>query len=646
MARPGPRLWPVSIAVVIGTCLGGAVLWLQAGLVGSIGSLAWGSWGFQSHLSAAAEGVTGEGYEVAIAQYRAADDSASRVAASADSSQIDAIARVPGITTAVSNWKQLASAMSDITSTTGEMLSLYGELSGKEGGAKIFSDGAINIPQLNSLPPRVSAAQAALTSAEADLRSIQADTKAARLLDLARDKALTEMRPVQRAVAALVDLAPLLPDALGAKGPRRYLVAIGNQAEMRASGGAPLTLVMVEFDNGRITIPIKGQTSTQLFPPLNAPVEWWGPRRNPFFKKNPRDKPFVVTNTHPSLLFSGREMAGAWQGGGYPAVDGIVTLDLTAIAAVLQATGPVPSEAYGLVDGAKLGQILLVDAYANFGQEEAATRQLANQQLLDELLTRLLSGDELVNAAQAIASTAPGRHFQVWMENPAFEQLALDSGASGQVSDPGTGDWSAMYTQNGNQSKVDVFQQRNVSVSVQLSDDGSAQVTQQMTVANATPTDRPEGPPERIGYETMWLKAAYLMYVPDAAVDYAVDYPEGFLVRPFKGHIQLGRGWVDDGFGHKLIRVVGWTAPGGQATVGVSYRLPAGTFATDVPGRLAYTLQAEPQSLWNNSVLTVSVTAPRGWSPVPQGGMNLVGSTLTASAVQDAPVNVTMEFIR
>lgn len=646
MARARSRTWPLAIAIILAACAGAAVLWLQGGLVGAIGSLGWGSWGFQSHLSAAADGVTGEGYDVAMAEYLAADESAKRVNASAASAQMDVIAKIPGITTAVANWKQLASAMSDITSTTGEMLSLYGELSGNAGGAKIFSDGAINIPQLNSLPPRVSAANASLISAQTDLLGIQADTQAASLLDRTRDKALTEMRPVQRAVAALVDLAPLLPDALGAKGPRRYLVAIGNQAEMRASGGAPLTLVMVEFDDGRITIPIKGQTSTQLFPPLNAPVEWWGPRRNPFFKKNPRMKPFVVTNTHPSLLFSGREMAGAWQGGGYPEVDGIVTLDLTAIAAVLQATGPVQSEAYGLVDGAKLGQILLVDAYANFGQEEAATRQLANQQLLDELLTRLLSGDELVGAAQAIASTAPGRHFQVWMENEQFEQLAIDSGASGQVMDPSTGDWSAMYTQNGNQSKVDVFQQRNVSVNVQLESDGSARVTQQMTVANATPSDRPEGPPERIGYETMWLKAAYLMYVPDAAVDYSVNYPEGFLVRPFKGHIQLGRGWVDDGFGHKLIRVVGWTPPGGQATTGVSYRLPAGTFSTDDPGRLAYSLQAEPQSLWNNSVMTVSVTAPQGWSPVAQAGMNLVGSTLTASAVQDAPVNVQMEFTR
>ena len=621
-------------------------MWMQVGLLGSFASLGWGAWGFQSHLSAAADGVTGGGYEQAVAEYELAVDSANRVTASADSPQTDVVSIIPGLGVAARNWEKLASAMGAITASTGEMLGLYGELSGKEGGPKIFSDGAINIPQLRLLPPRVRAVSEAVSEAERDLTSIKTESPFASILNRARRSALKEMKPVQRAVAALDDLAPLLPGALGADGPRRYLIAIGNQAEMRAAGGAPLSLVMVEFDNGRITIPIKGQTSTQLFPPLNAPVKWWGPARNPFFKENPRDRPFVVTNTHPSLLFSGREMAGAWSGGGFPIVDGVVTLDLTAIAAVLKATGPVESSAYGQVDGDKLGEILLVEAYQDFGQEDAVARQQANQQLLDDLLNRLLSGDELVNAAQAIASTAPGRHFQVWMEDEALEQLALVSGASGQVTDPGGGDWSALYTQNGNQSKVDVFQQRNVLVSVQLGADGSARVSQQLTLTNATPADRPEGPPERIGYETMWLKSAFIMYVPDAAVDYKAGYPQGFLIRPFKGHRQLGRGWVDDGFGHKMIRVVGWTPPGGQTTVSVSYSLPPGTFTTADPGVLEYNLQADPQSLWNASVLTVTVNAPSGWVPEPTEGMIVKGGTMSASAVQEGPVNVTMRFRR
>ena len=214
------------------------------------------------------------------------------------------------------------------------------------------------------------------------------------------------------------------------------------------------------------------------------------------------------------------------------------------------------------------------------------------------------------------------------------------------MTDPKTGDWSALYTQNGNQSKVDVFQQRNVLVTAQVAQDGSARVSQQMTVTNATPPDRPVGPAERIGYETSWLKSAYILYVPDAAFDYSASYPDGFTVRPFVNHPQLGRGWAQDGFGHRLIRIVGWTAPGGQNSVSISYQLPAGTFAGQTPGTLDYVIQAEPQSLWIDSVITVQVSGPDGWTPVAQRGMTVQGGTGTISAVQSGTVNAIISFER
>jgi len=230
------------------------------------------------------------------------------------------------------------------------------------------------------------------------------------------------------------------------------------------------------------------------------------------------------------------------------------------------------------------------------------------------------------------------------MKESRLENLALQAGVAGVVSDPGTGDWSAMYTQNGNQSKVDVFQQRNVLVTANLEADGSARVTQQLTVNNATPADRPDGPPERVGYETMWLKSAYILYVPDAARDYSTSYPSGFTVRPFKGHSQLGNGWVDDGFGHRMIRLVGWTPPGGQSAVSISYTLPAGTFSTDRAGRLEYKILSEPQSLFIPSTLTLQVTGPQGFTPVKQAGMKITDATATLSAVQSGPVEATIRF--
>ena len=646
-----------GLGVLTAVVFGGVVLWLQVGVAYSLVLLGSGGVGLQDHLSKAADGLTAGDYSAGETEYELALESVELLERSITLPQVGLLGRLEGFPVAVTNWHEVVAASNAISQATGELLDLYGDLAGKSGSQKIFSDGAVDIDRLEQVSPRVDAVLASLADAEASLNAIQTEGRWTEGLNDVLNRALVEMAPVTAAVGVLVDIAPVLPQALGADGPRRYLIAVGNQAEMRASFGAPLTLVMVEFDDGRISIPVKGQTSTELYPPLNAPVQWFGPAYNPFFKGNQRNRPFVVTNTHPNLVFSAQEMAGAWAGGNYPDVDGVVTLDLTTIAAVLEATGPIESPVYGTVSADEIGKILLVDAYQEFGQDDAVARQEANQQLLDDLLVRIISGDDLVNVAQAVASTAPGRHFQVWMKDNRLELLAVDSGAAGIVDDPQTGDWSAMYTQNGNQSKVDVFQQRNQLVVVNLSEDGSAQVRQQLTLTNATPPDRPEGPPERIGYETSWLKNAYIMYVPKAARNYRVDYPQDFNVRPFAGHgrRQLGGGWIDDGLGNTMIRVVGWTPPGGQSAITLSYDLPPGTFSTNAsptdpqvdarqPMSLEYRLRAEPQALFVAPTLTVQVTPPAGWRPVTVPGMQVSEGTATVSAVLDQPREVGIRF--
>jgi hypothetical protein len=655
--RPSLTRPRTVLGLVLALGVGAVVFSFQASLVVGLGQFAVGGYGLQEHLSKAADGLTSGDYDAGAREQASARSSVDRLAASTEGMAVDVISRIPGLDLAVANWQQSIRAADAITTATGELITLYGDLSGKSGTSKIFQDGAIDLTLLDRVPGQVTDVQKNLRQARKALNSIETTTAATQPLGAFRDQALQEMEPVQVAVDALVDIAPLLPQALGSDAPRRYLVAIGNQAEMRASFGAPLSLVMVEFDNGEISIPIRGQTSTELFPPLNAPVEWYGPALNPFFPGNTRFRPFVVTNTHPNLLFSAQEMAAAWEGGGFPRVDGIIALDLTAIAAVLEATGPIESPVYGQVNGERLGELLLVEAYQQFGQDDALARQAANQELLDQLLTRLLSGDDLITVAQAIASTAPGRHFQVWMRERSMQLLAMQSQVAGVVADPGIGDWAAVYTQNGNQSKVDVFQQRNILKQVFLQPDGSATINQIITTTNATPADRPEGPPERIGYETSWLKNAYLIYSPPNATNKRVAYPNGFTVRPFKGHArdQLGGGWVDDGFGYPLIRVVGWTPPGGESVISVTYDMPPGTFVSgDLPedadlsslDAVEYRVQAEPQALFEDQTLTVQVYPPPGWRVVTYPGMKVEDGAGIVSAVVSGPTRIGISAVR
>jgi hypothetical protein len=60
----------ILIAVV-----GGFVLWLQAGLLYAVASLAYGGYGLQAHLTAAADGVKSGEYDQARTEYERARSS-------------------------------------------------------------------------------------------------------------------------------------------------------------------------------------------------------------------------------------------------------------------------------------------------------------------------------------------------------------------------------------------------------------------------------------------------------------------------------------------------------------------------------------------------------------------------------------------
>ena len=245
----------------------------------------------------------------------------------------------------------------------------------------------------------------------------------------------------------------------------------------------------------------------------------------------------AISETAPSLFpiltpicFSVLKKWLAGAGGNHPEVDGVVALDLTAIAAVLDATGPIESPVYGTVTGDQIGQILLIDAYAEFGQDDAVARHQANQQL-DELLRRILSGDDLVNTVQAIASTAPGRHFQVWM-GQGLEQLALDAVRPAWLRHR-SGDWSAMYTEwkSVRSRRLPTAQPTHRCESFRR---WRCPVRQQLTLTNATPVAGRRSA-DRVGYETSWLKNAYILWSPGRHGTIA-SITRRISTYPFSGH--------------------------------------------------------------------------------------------------------------
>ena len=269
------------------------------------------------------------------------------------------------------------------------------------------------------------------------------------------------------ALSSFGPLATAVDDLAGFDGPRTYLVVIGNQAEMRPSGGAPLYLAVVTADAGLISIADKGTTSSHFFPPMNRPVTWSGPEGNAYFPANPRTMPFVSAGANPDFSVSAQEMAAAFEAGGHPPVDGVIYVDMTLLQQVLDLTGPIEVDGLGAVDAASLVPKVLDNAYDDVELASAnARRQAANDALFDALLARVSSGLPPRETLRVIEDAVAGRHLQAWFRDSGTQSVFGERGWTGELAAPATTDWLAWYTQSGNPSKTDIRQSLSVERTV------------------------------------------------------------------------------------------------------------------------------------------------------------------------------------
>ena len=72
--------------------------------------------------------------------------------------------------------------------------------------------------------------------------------------------------PLSSVGAAATNAAPALPDALGANGPKRYLVCALNDAELYGSGGAPFARDHDRDGSRQFLHPISGTTGVTISP--------------------------------------------------------------------------------------------------------------------------------------------------------------------------------------------------------------------------------------------------------------------------------------------------------------------------------------------------------------------------------------------
>ncbi len=535
---------------------------------------------------------------------------------------------MPVLSTPVSDLRHLMSAADDLVNGGDQVLALYENMSGAD--SKLFDGTKFDMAEVHRAKDAVDELMALLGSAEKDLKAVRGGRFAPGAVE-ARDGALSQIATLRKDAEPLVNILGVLPAALGENGQRTYVVVLQNQAELRAGGGAPLNLMAMQFDKGEMKTLTSGNTAD-----LDGNNAWvWEPvKGNEAWHKAGQKLPFASANYSPDWQTSGEELARAYEVMTGTRADGVIGIDVSAMAAVLRVTGSITTEGYGELTADTLAKVLLVDAYRRF--PNFRERRAHNAEVMSGMVSRMIGGGQLAGKMRALTSTASAGHFQLYFRDPQLSKLVAPTAMAGHL-DPGTGDFAAVYTTNRNASKVDAFQTRTIRQDVVVQADGSASVTRTVTITNNTSGYVPSVVYPRDhgkGYRTTFSDPVLSMYVPPGG------RVRGFDMQHSPRASAEKRPWANDRT-MRVMHVSAHLGRGHSLTTTLKY-------LTRVPKQPLdeYRLRIASQPLLLPAQMVVSVRLPAGFTAQPQPGWKQQGDAWVATFPVERDVDIVLPYTR
>lgn len=324
-------------------------------------------------------------------------------------------------------------------------------------------DGSIDLARLASY-------EAPAANAEAAVRDAQRRVSAARSPWLAPpvaaqlDDFLEQLDQGAAATALAAAATRELPGILGADGPRRYLLLLGNPSEARDLGGhlgnwAELTATDGKLDVVRVGEPYElfgpgTERRPQLSPSLELPASLVevDPTR---FPQNWGATPDLDT-----VAALAADLYPQTDGGA--PIDGVLYADPTAFAALLEITGPVDADGRTL-SATDAVEFLTRGQYADTaGQERSVTPLI--RAALDRFTDNQLPGPTRLAGVFSAAIDA-GRLQFVTTGSDGSELLRATS-MDQPLDAPEGGDLLAVINRNANPSKIDAYLRRTIDYEI------------------------------------------------------------------------------------------------------------------------------------------------------------------------------------
>jgi len=361
------------------------------------------------------------------------------------------------------------------------------------GGGLVSADQTVDVAAVQELVPVLTDYAQRVPRARAEL----ADGTRPQVLSVLSQRLVPLQAQLDRVagpLATAAGVAPQLPALLGADGPRTYLVAFTNPAEVRPVQGIVGAYAVLRLDAGRIELV--GTGSDQDLYGARADPAVLGPEYTALYGDGGADDDDagIVQNVTVGAQAddAGRLTADLFADAGKGRPDAVVFVDPVGLAALLGPQHPpLDLGVFGQVPTAELPDVLMRQAYVRFGADQdarklflTATSAAAFQAVLaDGLSTTALQGGR-----EAVTSG----HLSVWSSDSAAQAALVSAGVAGGLGDPATTRSAHLGLTNVAPSKLDYFVHPAIQVDPPCgTGTGTAASALQLTLRS----DAPEGLP-------------------------------------------------------------------------------------------------------------------------------------------------------
>lgn len=368
------------------------------------------------------------------------------------------------------------------------ILDLSAPLQSREGTLEVsLSEGTVPIDAVTGAQREISHLLVQLGEAR---RTAQSSSLLLPPVAAARDAVFGEAAGREQQLRVLDRGLDLLGEMAGADGPRRYLLAVANTAEMRGSGGMILNYGVLEGRDGVIDLvefgdidelAVPGPVSADLLP-TDYVARWGGfDARSRFRQANLAGDFTVVAPVLEALYTSATRLP----------VNGVIQIDPAGLAAILEGVGPVLVPELGEVRADNVVDLTLNEAYILFPDVEERTDVLGD--VAEAAFRRLVDGDfpSLRPLAEALVEAVDGRHLLMWADRSAAQSAVEAFGADGaypSVADvDGASDAFALTAQNLAGNKLDYYLDTHLRLSGDRLAGELAEVEAEISLTNTAP---------------------------------------------------------------------------------------------------------------------------------------------------------------